>query len=60
MKKGIRPNTENRYKLSEYCREKGMSANAFRQIIEPMRGKTDEEKEQISKEILQKIQREEC
>ena len=52
MKKGIQPNTENRLKLSKYCREKGMSPSAFRQLIEPMRGKTEKEKEQIACQLF--------
>lgn len=55
MKKGLQPNTKDRYKLSKYCREKGMSASTFRQLIEPMRGKTDEEKEKIAENLLQSV-----
>ena len=56
MKKGLQPNTENRHKLLRLCKEKNMSAATVRQLVEPMRGKTDEEKEHIAKQLLQSIE----
>ena len=41
-----------RDKLIKACLDRGMSASAMGEIVAPMYGKSNEEKEQIAKEIL--------
>ena len=55
MKNGVKPNTENRYKLLKIYREKGMTAKEFRNLIEPMRDKSNDEKEQIAKSLIEEV-----
>ena len=42
--------------LLKYCMENGIPGKVLLPLIEPMRGKTDAEKEQIAKEILENFQ----
>lgn len=56
MLEGIRPGTENRCELLKIIMEKGMLWEFLSESGEAMRGKSDEEKEQIAKEYIQIIQ----
>ena len=58
MQEGIRPGTEKRCELLKICLEKGMSNSMISKIVEPMRGKTEEEKEQIAEKALKELQSE--
>lgn len=55
MQKGMRPGTEKRCELVMFCLEKGMSNSMILSIIEPMQGKTEEEKEAIADKALKKL-----
>lgn len=52
MQKGIRPGTEMRCELLKTCSERNTPWSIRRQITEPMRGKTEQEKEQMASQIL--------
>ena len=56
MKKGIRPGTEKRCELLTLCMELGMSSSMILPLVEPMEGKTDEEKEQMAEQIILELQ----
>ena len=53
MQKGIRPGTEKRCALLKTMLERGIEASSIDTSL--MRGKTEEEKEQIAEELLQKL-----
>jgi hypothetical protein len=53
--KGVRPGTENRCELMKICLEKDYLSSKMRRITEPMEGKSEEEKEQIAAELLEKV-----
>ena len=55
IKKGIRPGTEKRCELLQLFLDKGMSANAIWKYVKQMRGKSEEEKERIAEQIIQKL-----
>jgi hypothetical protein len=55
MKKGIRPGTEKRCELSVLSMEKGYSASELLKLIKPMEGKSEEEKEAIAGELIEKM-----
>lgn len=55
MPEGIRPGTENRCEMLRLYLEKGISQSTFRELILPMEGKNEEEKEKIAEEIIQKL-----
>ena len=55
MLEGIRPGTENRCEMLRLYLETGMSQSVFRELILPMEGKTEEEKEKIAEEIIRKL-----
>ena len=44
--------------LLKYCMKNGISGEALLNTVAPLKGKTEEEKEQLAKEILEKLQRE--
>lgn len=54
MKQNQRPITTERDKLLKQLIDRGMPNSAILDIIEPMSGKTQEEKEKIAKEIMAK------
>ena len=54
MKQKQRPITTERDKLLKTFIGRGMSNSAILTIIEPMSGKTQEEKERVAKEIMAK------
>ena len=58
MKKGIRPGTDKRNALMRFLMNYGLSNGQMLEIVLPMRGKPDEEKEQIAAQILEKLQAE--
>ena len=60
LKKGIRPGTEQRCALLKFCLEKGMPTSMMLPISAPMRGKAEEEKEQIAEEALIMLHELEC
>lgn len=55
MLEGIRPGTEKRCEMLRLYLEKGISQSTFRELILPMEGKSEEEKEKIAEEIIQKL-----
>ncbi len=55
MKQKQRPTTTERDKLLKMLIGQGMSNSAIQKIIEPMSGKTQEEKERMAKEITAKM-----
>ena len=57
MKSGIRPGTENRYEFCRVCELKGLSLSAMLDYTKEMRGKTDEEKEEIAKKLIAQLRR---
>jgi len=52
MQEKFSPNFQMRGTLLKLCTEKGMSNNMILKIVEPMRGKTEEEKEKIASQII--------
>ena len=57
MIEGIRPGTEKRCELLKMIIEKGMLWDILTESSEAMRGKRDEEKEQIAEKYIQRIQK---
>lgn len=55
MLEGIRPGTENRCEMLRLFLEMGMSQSIIGELTSPMRGKSEEEKEKIAEEIIQKL-----
>ncbi len=55
MQKGIRPGTERRCKMLRILLDKGMSPNMIGKYTCRMRGKSEEEKEQIAEQIIQEL-----
>ena len=49
---------EKRNQLLKMCMEKGMSLDTISEIVRPMREKTDEEKENLAEQILNRISKE--
>ena len=58
IKKGIRPGTEKRCELMDFCSETGIQSSELLPIIEPMDGKTEEEKERIAERVLRELKSE--
>ena len=56
MEKVDTGNTTHRNMLLEWCMEKSMSAVSIAKIVEPMAGKSNEEKEQIAKQLLEELE----
>ena len=56
MQKGFNPKNEKRSTLLKLCLEKGISLDTQLKIIEPMRGKTDAEKEKIAEQLILEVQ----
>ena len=56
MKKGIRPGTEMRHKLLGLFLEKSTPERIMVEILRPMRGKSEEEKERIAAGIIRTIE----
>ena len=54
MMKNDPGDTTMRNKLLRTCLDKGMSASTVLQLVKPMAGKSNEEKERIAAEILKK------
>ena len=54
MQEGFDPKNEKRSILLRLLLEKGFSAKQALKIIEPMRGKTDEEKERMAAHLILK------
>lgn len=52
MRKGIQPGTEKRCEMLRILLEQNMSPSMMSKITEPMRGKTEAEKEQIAEKII--------
>ena len=52
MRKGIRPGTEMRCELLRILLEQNMSLSMMSKITEPMRGKTEAEKETIAEQLI--------
>ena len=52
MQKGYSQDFKNRDALLKLCMESGMSYGEILKIVEPMHGKTPEEKEIIAEQIL--------
>ena len=48
--------TTQRLRLSSRCFEMGFSVNMFNEILQPMVGKTNEEKELIAKQLLEDLE----
>ena len=55
MREGMNPKSRKRAELLKMCLEKGMSLDTISEIVRPMREKTDEEKELMAEEILNRI-----
>ena len=55
MKQNQRPITTERDKLLKLLIDKGMPNSAILEIIEPMSGKSQEEKEVIAKQIMKEL-----
>ena len=49
---------QKRNQLLKFCLEKGMSNDMIMNLVAPMRGKTDEEKEIMAEQILNRISKE--
>ena len=56
MKPGVRPGTEKRNELLKLSMEKGISLSTLEEMVLPMEGKPDEEKERIAEELLKQLQ----
>lgn len=56
MLKGLNPKRKNRSLLLKKCTELGMSNAMILNLVEPMEGKTDEEKEQIAADLLEELE----
>ena len=54
MREGYDPKSEKRSILLKLLTEKGYSTDTKLKIIEPMRGKTDEEKERMAAHLILK------
>lgn len=52
MREVLSEKYEKRNRLLKLCMEKGMSNSMISELVEPMKGKTDEEKEVIAAQIL--------
>ena len=52
---GIRPGTEKRMSFLETCLKLGLPMSAMHELIKEMRGKTDEEKEQIAERLEKQL-----
>ena len=59
MQKETKNPSEKRNLLLMACMEKGMSNDMILDLVAPMRGKTDEEKEILAEQILNRIGKEE-
>ena len=51
-----RPDTKNRDKLLRALIDRGISNSTIAEIVKPMRGKTQEEKEQIAMKLLKEYE----
>ena len=58
MREGMNPKSRKRAELLKTCLEKGMSNDMILNLVAPMRGKTDEEKEILAEQILNRISKE--
>ena len=52
MQEEFSPDFKMRGKLLKLCMDRGMSLSTISKIVQPMKGKTDEEKEVIAAQIL--------
>lgn len=55
MLEGIRPGTEKRCEMLRMFLEMGISQSIIGELTSPMRGKSEEEKEKIAEEVIQKL-----
>ena len=55
MISGIQPGTEKRVSFSRACSELGVPLSVMCELIKEMRGKTDEEKEQIAERLEKQL-----
>ena len=55
MIEGIRPGTEMRCEMLRIFLEMKMSPSMIGEYVSPMEGKSEEEKEKIAEEIIQKL-----
>lgn len=51
----VSPQMRMRWQLRKTISERGLSLNTERKITQPMRGKTEEEKEQIASKLLEEV-----
>ena len=56
MKQKLPEIYRNRSQLLKVSLEKGLSAATLNKMVEPMRGKTEEEKEALAAELIKKLE----
>ena len=56
MKQSFTEERVNRQKLLKSCMDRGLSQSAILQVIMPMAGKTDNEKERIAADLLVRVE----
>ena len=56
MQNNLLKNRRNRCLLQKACMDRGLLQSTMLEIVEPMLGKTDEEKERIAAELLPRVQ----